>query len=103
MLKFSRQVSLVGAALAVLVLSGAQPAAAAYVAIDLHPSGFTSSEALGVSGGQQVGFGESVEGGGPHALLWTGSAGSVVDLHPRVSGVARLGRLWRSAGGRWLG
>jgi hypothetical protein len=82
MLKFSRQVSLVGAALAVLVLSGAQPAAAAYVAIDLHPSGFTSSEALGVSGGQQVGFGESVEGGGPHALLWTGSAGSVVDLHP---------------------
>jgi hypothetical protein len=55
MLKFCRHVSLVGAALAVLLLSGAQPAAAAYITIDLRPSGFFGSSAVGVSGGQQVG------------------------------------------------
>jgi hypothetical protein len=54
MLKFCRHVSLVGAALAVLLLSGAQPAAA-YITIDLRPSGFFGSSAVGVSGGQQVG------------------------------------------------
>jgi hypothetical protein len=82
MLKFCRHVSLVGAALAVLVLSAVQPAAAAYIAIDLHPRGFIESRAFGISGGQQVGFG--IDGSGvPHALLWTGSAASLVDLHPR--------------------
>jgi hypothetical protein len=55
MLKSCRHVSLVGAALAVLVLCRARSAAAAYIAIDLHPSGFDLSEANGVSGGQQVG------------------------------------------------
>jgi hypothetical protein len=79
MLTFCRHVSLVGAALAVLMLSGARPAAAAYIAIDLNPSGFVGSEALGVSGGQQVGSG--FDGITNHALLWAGSAASVVDLH----------------------
>jgi probable HAF family extracellular repeat protein len=40
---------------------------------------------LGVSGGQQVGFGFGFDEHGTfvsHALLWTGSAASVVDLHP---------------------
>jgi hypothetical protein len=50
--------------------------------VDLRPSGFTSSEALGVSGGQQVGYGYGeITVGYDHALLWTGSADSVVDLH----------------------
>jgi len=54
-----------------------------FTAIDLHPNRFESSRALGISDGQQVGW-----GGGPywedihHALLWRGSAASVVDLHP---------------------
>ncbi|HWU41766.1 MAG TPA: hypothetical protein VN203_29260, partial [Candidatus Acidoferrum sp.] len=43
--------------------------------------GFPNSEALGVSAGQQVGYGAD-PGYLPHALLWTGSAASVVDLHP---------------------
>jgi hypothetical protein len=47
--------------------------------VDLNPSGFTASEAYGVSGGQQVGVGTI--GGQEHALLWMGSADSVVDLH----------------------
>jgi hypothetical protein len=58
--------------------------------VDLHPSGFDESNAMGVSGGQQVGFG-IVTGGPPflspgwpgyHALLWSGTAASVMDLHP---------------------
>src|SRR5262245_61405655 len=73
-----------GVVLAAVVLGGVPPRAAAeYIAIDLHPSGFTSSEAFGVSGGQQVGVGAGPATGGQiHALLWTGSAASVVDLHP---------------------
>src|SRR6516225_4969575 len=69
-----------GLVLAVVVLGGAQPAAAQYIFIDLHPSGFTDSAAVGVSGGQQVGCGETADS--THALLWTGSADSAVDLHP---------------------
>jgi hypothetical protein len=50
--------------------------------VDLNPSGFTVSEAVGVSGGQQVGEGYGpATGDQTHALLWTGSAASVVDLH----------------------
>jgi PEP-CTERM motif-containing protein len=45
----------------------------------LHPSGFGDSYALAVGGGQQVGF--SYDGGGT-ALLWTGTAESVVNLNP---------------------
>jgi hypothetical protein len=47
--------------------------------VDLHPSGFIESTAYGVSAGQQVGWGFT--GSRAHALLWTGSADSVVDLH----------------------
>ena len=72
--------SVVWAVLVTLLLSFARPVAAEYVAIDLHPSGFTNSIAFGVSSGQQVGRG--FIGGVPHALLWTGSPASVVDLHP---------------------
>ena len=48
--------------------------------VDLHPSGFTDSGAVGVSAGQQVGWGSTVLH--DHALLWMGSADSVVDLNP---------------------
>jgi hypothetical protein len=59
-------------------------------AVDLHPAALGyiySSGASGVGGGQQVGTG-LVRREGPyapirsHALLWTGSPESVVDLHP---------------------
>ena len=72
-----------GVVLAAAVLGGGQPAAAAdYLAIDLNPSGFLNSHALGVSGGQQVGDGFGLATGGTHALLWSGSAASVIDLNP---------------------
>jgi hypothetical protein len=43
--------------------------------VDLNPKGFTSSYATATDGAQQVGR-------SAHALLWAGSAESVVDLHP---------------------
>ena len=96
-----------GVVLAAVALGGASPEAAAhYIAIDLHPSsGFIDSRAVGVSGGQQVGegFGLVSEVGfnSSQALLWAGSAASVVNLHPRgftfsipggVSGGQQVGR-----------
>ena len=61
--------------------------------VDLHPLAYGYSKALGVHDGQQVGYGSSLpyptvtaDSLGyhttSHALLWTGSAVSVVDLHP---------------------
>jgi hypothetical protein len=47
-------------------------------AVDLNPTGFEGSEAAGVGGGQQVGWGIGTD----HALLWTGTANSAVDLNP---------------------
>ena len=63
---------------------GTVPQVPLFTAIDLHPSGFYSSEALGISGGQQVGYGIPLTSRdrAHHALLWRGSADSVVDLHP---------------------
>ena len=77
--------------------------------VDLHPAGFTSSLAYGVGEGQQVGYGSiqyntNKKGGSSvvqcHALLWTGSAASVVDLHP--AGFASSGAL-SVAGGQQVG
>ncbi len=49
---------------------------------DLNPSGFNSSIATGISGTQQVGWGEPSSGSTEHALLWNGTASSYVSLHP---------------------
>ena len=50
--------------------------------LDLHPTGFSWSNALGVSGNYQAGHGLATAGGKEHALLWNGTANSVVDLNP---------------------
>jgi hypothetical protein len=54
--------------------------------IDLHPTklpGVMTSEALGLGGGQQVGYASTnYLATGGHAVLWQGTADSVVDLHP---------------------
>jgi uncharacterized membrane protein len=56
--------------------------------VDLHPTGFLHSIARAVHGSIQVGEGFIQVGEAPnghldqHALLWQGSAESVVDLHP---------------------
>src|SRR5438876_294648 len=58
--------------------------AAVYFYTDLNPSGPGAySLGWGISGSQQAGEGAGSEtGGGFHALLWSGTASSVVDLNP---------------------
>jgi hypothetical protein len=58
--------------------------AAQYSATLLHPlSAYRSSYAADVSGSSQVGYGhETSILGNDHALLWSGTAESVVDLNP---------------------
>ena len=65
-------------------------------AVDLTPSAFDFSTALGTDGTHQVGSGSgSATGGSTHALLWSGSAASVVDLNPtNLAGISES-----SAGG----
>jgi hypothetical protein len=50
--------------------------------VDLHPAGYTGSQANAVFEDKVVGFGFGSPGGLWHALLWHGAADSVVDLHP---------------------
>ncbi len=97
--------------------------------LDLHPAGARSSAALGVSNGQQVGYAilDAVPNpdiyfdGVSHASLWSGTAGSWVDLHPAgarrsaafgvsngqqvgyadVGGVRRAS-LWSGTAGSWV-
>ena len=52
--------------------------------IDLNPAGFSTSSALAAAGDLQVGYGD---GGGDKALLWSGTAASVVNLHQFLSGL----------------
>src|SRR5438094_7843023 len=71
-----------------------------YSFIDLHPAALAdSSMGTGIGDGQQVGVGNS-DTGGVTALLWSGSAATVVDLRPASFGTAQaLG----VGGGRQVG
>ena len=51
---------------------------ATYSFTDLNPSGFGESQAYGISGTQQVGFGDS------GALVWSGTASSAVGLNGSI-------------------
>jgi len=66
--------------------SGNQPndATARYVAIDLHPSAYVFTDGWGIGDGEQAGQSDfsNTRPGVTHALLWRGSALSVVDLNP---------------------
>ena len=56
--------------------------------VDLHPAGFDDSYATGVSETKQVGWGRLVSPSGvttTHALVWSGSAGSAIDLDQFLS------------------
>lgn len=50
--------------------------------VDLHPSGYSESEAYAVSDGSQGGTGISTTTNYGHALLWHGTAQSAADLNP---------------------
>lgn len=50
--------------------------------VDLNPHGFDESYGYATNGEEQVGIGDgSATRGEAHALLWHGTAASVVDLH----------------------
>jgi hypothetical protein len=49
--------------------------------VDLNPSGFYNSVATGISGTQQVGWGQPTSGSHERALLWN-STPSYINLHP---------------------
>jgi hypothetical protein len=63
--------------------------------VNLHPSGYSVSTAAATDGVQQVGDGDG------HALLWMGSANSVVVLHPLGGYVAS--RAHGVSGGQQVG
>ncbi|HMD54457.1 MAG TPA: hypothetical protein VKJ65_07915 [Phycisphaerae bacterium] len=59
-------------------------------AVDLNPPGFSSSGAYGMFGNQQVGAGSKIDFGinadneiNKHALLWSGTSDSFIDLNPK--------------------
>ena len=58
----------------------------------LHPaSGFDWTRAQAAAGNRQFGFGEGLATGGlEHALQWSGSAATVLDLHPGQFAVSRI-------------
>ena len=58
--------------------------------VNLNPIGFTSSEAVDIEGDLQVGFGSGpTTGENAHALLWQGTADSVLDLHSYLAATGR--------------
>jgi hypothetical protein len=61
---------------------------AAASVVDLNPAGFTRTQANGAAGSYQVGWGLGTAAGNQtHALRWTGTADSVLDLHQYLSGL----------------
>src|SRR5437868_5088149 len=80
----SKSTTRAAALLAALALAMITPAKApaAYIAVDLTPSGYHDLQAWGASGGQQVGDGVRDLTGTRHAMLWSGTAASAVDLNP---------------------
>src|SRR3954447_23492481 len=83
--------------------------AATYVGSLLHPAtGYLSSFATGASDANQVGDGFDAASNRDHALLWTGSAASAVNLNPpswaasigtATSGANQVGRGYITFGG----
>lgn len=67
-----------------------------WTAQSLQPASATSSQAVATTGTEQVGY--AVIGGTEHASLWSGTAGSWVDLHPFLTD---LGATRSKAWGIW--
>ncbi len=69
-----------------------------YQVVILHPAGFSDSFAVAISDGKIAGGGKT--GGNYHALLWSGTSGSYVDLNP--SGFSGSGA-YGASGGQQVG
>lgn len=93
-----------------VALLGASATYAQYTAAALHPAGYVDSQGKGIGTPYQVGNAEDALTGLTHALLWTGTPGSVVDLNPpgftasyaeAVWGLTQIGRARDGATGNW--
>ena len=82
---------------ALLVFITASHALAGWTVTYLNPTGSTASAAYGGSGSQQVGY---IFSDHHRASLWSGTAGSCVDLHPSGYGYSRA---YASSGGQQVG
>ena len=87
----------------------AAPARAQWTVVVLDPPGTTYSECNRIQDGQQIGYVDF--GTGAEAAMWSGSAGSFVDLHPGgavpsqargVQGGRQVGHTYPHAG-YWTG
>ncbi len=75
-------------------------------AVDLHPLGFDSSEAVCTSGTRQAGWGYIALGTSHlHALMWAGTADTVTDLHPAAYTETRINAMnaTQQVGEGWVG
>lgn len=89
--------------------------------IELHPAGVASSEILGMSATQQVGYTRAIGGAPKNAAVWSGTAASWTNLHPAgasasdaraASGTQQVGiatiagqdraSLWTGSAGSWI-
>jgi hypothetical protein len=73
-------------------------ASAQWSVVNLHPTGASQSNGLGVGDGQQVGF--ALGAGSDAAALWSGTAASWVNLHPAN---ATISHAFAAAGGQQVG
>jgi len=71
--------------------------------VDLSPTNNLGSIANGVSGAQQLGEDFIAGASNPHALLWTGTANSLVDLNPTDLGNVTLSEGWATNGTQQVG
>lgn len=87
---------------AALALLGGQfcaPLQAQWTVVDLHPPGAFKSDCYDVQDGQQ--FGTVAFVNEAHAAMWSGTAASVVDLHP--AGPTEVSRAFSGAGLQQVG
>lgn len=78
---------LIGLAVLLALIGSTTSAFADWEVVKLHPTVHITSRALGVSGGQQVGWAYvgDYPNGSFHASLWNGTAASFTDLNPAGS------------------
>ena len=65
-------------------------------AVNLHPLGYDSSEALATNGTQQGGWAYRLVDNATHAMLWNGTADTAVDLHPAGYTATKINEIGRA-------
>ncbi|MFM9994585.1 MAG: hypothetical protein ACKVU4_02155, partial [Phycisphaerales bacterium] len=56
----------------------------------LHPAGWAESRVRAVGGGRRAGYTREFVGGPGRAALWSGSASSWIDVHPKGAAFSHI-------------